>query len=233
MRPRLPVDRRHHGARLRNHPARCNLIDPVQVREVEHDAARERHGLSVIAGPGAARRHRYSEAVEGGFGRGTTSASLFGETTTSAVTASSWRFRTANTSRSRGSSANERRVVLDLDPSQARLQRCDVVRIVIFLHSRSSASPASSHRPPHAFVQLPIIRQRRVDRLSATAPCGPSAASRKLHERSCRNRTRSAAKPASIRPFDRGHDVGRRCRDALRPVADRHGRDEGSASPSR
>ena len=62
--------------------------------KVEHDAARERHGLAVIARAGAARRHRDAEVEGGGERLRSTSASLAGLTTMSAVTASSWRFST-------------------------------------------------------------------------------------------------------------------------------------------
>jgi hypothetical protein len=50
----------------------------VHLGEVEHEAARQRHRLAVIAGAGAARRHRDAEA-DGGREHSMTSASLFGD----------------------------------------------------------------------------------------------------------------------------------------------------------
>ncbi len=42
--------------------------EPIEVAEIEHDAAFERHRLAVVAGAGAARRHRNASAVAIGEG---------------------------------------------------------------------------------------------------------------------------------------------------------------------
>ena len=44
----------------------CSIVDhPVEAHEVEHRAARERHRLPVVAGPGPARRDRHAVRVGG------------------------------------------------------------------------------------------------------------------------------------------------------------------------
>ncbi len=60
------VDRRHDGAGLGDDAALGDALDLAHGGKIEHDAARERHRLAVVAGAGAARRDGYAERVAGG-----------------------------------------------------------------------------------------------------------------------------------------------------------------------
>ena len=53
------VDLRHDRAGLADDAAGCDRLDLVHLGKVQHDAAGQRHGLAIIAGAGAARRHRH------------------------------------------------------------------------------------------------------------------------------------------------------------------------------
>ncbi len=66
VRPRDLVDPRHHRAGFRHDPPAATSLDGAEAREIEHDPAGKRHGLSVIAGAGAARRDGDAELIGGG-----------------------------------------------------------------------------------------------------------------------------------------------------------------------
>ncbi len=66
LRPRHLVDVGDDGAGLGDEAAGLDGQHLVHAGEVEDDAARERHGLAVIAGAGAARRHGDAELMGGG-----------------------------------------------------------------------------------------------------------------------------------------------------------------------
>jgi hypothetical protein len=73
------VDLRDDRAGLRDDAAVADLLHLREAGEIEEDAARERHGLPVIARARAARRDGDAEFV-GGASTCSTSASVFGLT---------------------------------------------------------------------------------------------------------------------------------------------------------
>ncbi len=62
---RFIVDLGEHRAGFRNDAAARDLFDLVHLRKAQHDAARKRHRLAVIAGAGAARRDRHAHRKTG------------------------------------------------------------------------------------------------------------------------------------------------------------------------
>ena len=58
MAARLLVEGSYDGAGLGHDPAMADLTHGVELRQIQKDPAGKRHGLPVIAGAGAARRHR-------------------------------------------------------------------------------------------------------------------------------------------------------------------------------
>ncbi len=54
----LLVEGSYDGAGLGHDPAMADLAHGVELRQIEQDPAGKRHGLAIIAGAGAARRHR-------------------------------------------------------------------------------------------------------------------------------------------------------------------------------
>ena len=88
------VDVDEDRAGLADDAAALDRLDLVHLGQVEENAAGQRHRLAVVAGPRPARGDWNSRAGRRRRGRSATSASVVGETTTSAVTASSSRLST-------------------------------------------------------------------------------------------------------------------------------------------
>ncbi len=93
MRTRRLVDVGNDGAGLAHDPAGRDRFHRVHFRKRQHDAARKRHGLAVIARPvprGVTGMPSLWQAARTWM----TSASFFGETMRSPFTSSRWRLRT-------------------------------------------------------------------------------------------------------------------------------------------
>ena len=61
----LVIDLRNDGTRLHHHNAGADGLHLVHFGQIEDDAAGQRHGLTVVAGPCAAHRHRHLMGVTG------------------------------------------------------------------------------------------------------------------------------------------------------------------------